>query len=202
MFFILSKVLFFLLVPFWWIVILLVWMWLTKKPKVKKRLRVMVIVLLIVFTNPWFYKSMVFLWQPSPTHLPADKKYEAGIVLGGMAGYDKYDSGYFGGNADRFIETANLYHQGIIKKIIVSGGTGLLSQDEPPESRFLRKQFIANGVNDSAIILETRSRNTYENAIYSKKIADSLHMQPPFVLITSAFHMKRSVSNTYQTQFC
>eukprot|EP01136_Pigoraptor_vietnamica_P020440 Opistho-1_new@69345 len=111
-----------------------------------------------------------------------------------MAGYDKYDRGYFGGSADRFIQTANLYHQGIIKKIIVTGGTGTIRQKEPAEAIYLNKQLLANGVKPEDIIMESRSRNTYENAVYSKKLTDSLHLQAPFVLITSAQHMKRSIS--------
>ena len=157
MFFVLSKILFFLLFPFWWIVILLVWMLLTKNPKRKKMLLTSVIVISVLFTNPFLYRNFVSMWQPTPATLSGDKKYEAGIILGGLAGYDKNLRGYFGGNADRFIQTANLYHQGIIKKIIVSGGTGKLSQDEPPEAFFLRTEFIANGVNDSDIFIESRS---------------------------------------------
>ncbi len=133
--------------------------------------------------------------------LPANKTYEAGILLGGMSGYDKNNRGYFGDNADRFVQAANLYHQGIIKKIIVSGGTGSLSQKEPAESFFLRTQLIANGIPDSAIIIESRSRNTYENAILSKQITDSLHLHAPFILVTSAQHMKRSVSVFKKAKF-
>ena len=194
MFFILSKVLFFLLVPFWWLMILYIWMKLSKSPKVKKRLLASIIIILIIFTNPLFYRSMVGLWQPEPVSLPTGKTYEAGIVLGGMSGYDRYGRGHFGDNADRFIQTANLYHQGIIKKVIISGGTGSLYQDEPPEALFLRKEFIANNVKDTDIIVESRSRNTFENAIYSRRIIDSMQLKPPYVLITSALHMKRSVS--------
>ncbi len=194
MFFILSKVLYFLLVPFWWIIILLIWRSFSKSPALKKRLLVLIITISIVFTNPFIYRYLVMKWQADPAKLPAGKSYEAGILLGGLAGYDKNERGYFGNNADRFIQTANLYHQGIIKRIIVSGGTGKLSQDEPPESIFLRTQFLANGIPDSAIIIESRSKNTYENGVFSKEITDSLHLSPPFVLITSAIHMKRSVS--------
>lgn len=192
MFFILSKILFFLLIPFWWIVLLYIWMRVTKSPKVKKRLKVIIIVIAVVFTNPFIYRTMVGLWQPLAIELPHNKTYEAGIVLGGFSGYDKYERGYFGNNADRFIQTANLYHQGIIKKIIMTSGTGSLQQNEPPEALFVRKALIANNVKDSDIILESRSRNTFENAIYSKKIIDSLQIPPPYVLITSALHMKRS----------
>jgi uncharacterized SAM-binding protein YcdF (DUF218 family) len=192
MFFVLSKLLFFLLMPFWWMMILLIMMWFSKSAGTKKKLLIAVIVIGIVFTNPWLYKTAVLAWQPEPVSLPAGKSYEAGIVLGGMAGHDKYDRGYFGDAADRFIQTANLYHRGIIKRILITGGLGTLSQDEPAEAGFLKTAFMENGVPDSSIIIETRSRNTYENAIYSKTLIDSMHLQPPFVLVTSALHMKRS----------
>ncbi len=194
MFFILSKILFFLLVPFWWIVILYIWRCVTKSAKAKKQLGMILILIAIVFTNPFLHRFLVMQWQPAPVTLTAGKSYEASILLGGLSGYDKNERGYFGNNADRFIQTANLYHQGFIKKIIVSGGSGKLSQDEPAESLFLRTQLIANGIPDSAIIIESRSKNTYENAVFSKKITDSMHLSAPFILVTSALHMKRSVS--------
>ena len=194
MFFILSKILFFLLVPFWWIVILFVWRFFSKSAITKKRLLTAIIIITVVVTNPFLFRTLVLKWQTEPVILHPGKTYEAGILLGGLSGYDKNERGYFGSNADRFIQTTNLYHQGIIKRIIVSGGTGRLSQEDPPESLFLKTQLLANGIPDSAILLESRSKNTYENAVFSKEITDSLHLAPPFVLITSAFHMKRSMS--------
>jgi uncharacterized SAM-binding protein YcdF (DUF218 family) len=194
MFFILSKILFFLLVPFWWIVILLLLRVIIRNAKWKKILGVTALLIGILFTNPYLYRTANLAWQPTPVDLPGNKAYEAGILLGGLAGYDKNDRGYFGSSADRFIQSANLYHQGIIKKIVVSGGTGTIRQKEPAEAIYLRSQLIANGVRSEDIIMENRSRNTYENALYSKILTDSLHLQPPFVLITSAQHMKRSIS--------
>lgn len=194
MFFILSKILFFLLIPFWWMVILLLLRWVIRNARWKKILGGISIVIGIVFTNPYLYRTANLAWQPPPVDLPLNRSYDAGILLGGMAGYDKYDRGYFGGSADRFIQTANLYHQGIIKKIIVTGGTGTISQKEPAEAIYLRTQLIANGVKTEDIIMESRSRNTYENAVYSKILTDSLQLKPPFILITSAQHMKRSIS--------
>lgn len=193
MFFILSKVLLFLLSPFWWIILLFVWMMFTRSEKRRKKLRIAIIIIAIVFTNPFIFRTVALYWQPEPVDIAADKKYDAGILLGGMAGYDKYDKGYFGPAADRFIQTANLYHRGIINKIIITGGTGRLMQNEPAESFFLKDELIKNGVPDSSIIIESESRNTYENAMYSKKLIDSLHLLPPFVLITSAMHMPRSM---------
>lgn len=194
MFFILSKVLYFLLIPFWWIVILFVWMKISRNPRIKKRLPIFMIAIAVLFTNPFLYQLLVKSWQPEPVTLSTGNTFEAGIVLGGMAGHDKYKRGYFGNNADRFIQAANLYHRGVIKKIIITGGTGSLDQNEPPESIFLRTAFMDNGIRDTDIIIESRSRNTFENAVFTKKIIDSIQLKPPFVLITSALHMPRSTS--------
>ena len=154
----------------------------------------MIVIIFVFFSNPFLYKYLVTLWQPMVTILPSNTSYEAGILLGGMAGFDKNEHGYFGSSADRFIQAANLYHQGIIKKIIVSGGTGTIDQTKPAESPFLQSQLMANGVKETDIIIDSRSRNTFENAIFSKQIIDSSKFQPPFILITSAIHMKRSIS--------
>jgi uncharacterized SAM-binding protein YcdF (DUF218 family) len=194
MFFILSKVLFFLIVPFVWVLILLLMSWLLKNQRIKKRLRIAALLICIVFTNPFLYRTLVMAWQPGPVKIASGKNYSMGILLGGLSGYDKFNRGYFGDDADRFIATANLYHRGIIQKIIVSGGTGKLSQDEPAEAFFLHEQLIANGIKESDIFIESQSRNTYENGLFSKRILDSLHAPAPFVLITSAMHMPRSVA--------
>lgn len=192
MFFILSKLLYFLLLPVSWIVLLLIWRWLARSPRVKKRLLVMTLAILVLFTNPFLYRSLVRAWQPELVRLTDSARYSAGIVLGGLSSYDRHDQGFFSLAADRFIQTANLYHQGIIQKIVISGGTGNLLQREPPEADFLRSEFIKNGIPGADIIVEQRSRNTYENAIFSKRLLDSLQLRPPYVLITSAMHMPRS----------
>lgn len=193
MFFIFSKILYCLILPITWIVLLVLWIWLTKKPKLRKRLIIVAVTIAVIFTNPFLFRITMMQLQAPKVKLPDGKSYDAGVILGGLSGYDKYNNGFFGSNADRFIQTANLYHRGIIKKIIISGGNGTLDKDVLPEAIFLREQFLENGVQDSAIIMETRSRNTYENAVFAKEISDSLHLQQPLVLITSAFHMWRSM---------
>jgi uncharacterized SAM-binding protein YcdF (DUF218 family) len=48
------------------------------------------------------------------------------------------------------------------------------------------------GVPRSAMWLETQSRNTYENALYSQKILQAKGIQR-VILVTSAWHMPRAV---------
>lgn len=194
MFFILSKVLLFLLFPAWWVVGLLVWRYFTKKPAVKKRITVVVFAILILFSNNFIYRNLMIAWQPVPVTIAPGTRFDAAILLGGLSGYDKYGHGYFGDNADRFIQTANLYHQGFYKRIIISGGSGELLREPLPEAVFLRSELIKNNIEDSALIMEASSKNTYENGVFSKRIVDSMHLQQPLLLITSAFHMRRSMA--------
>lgn len=194
MFFILSKVLLCLIFPVTWLLVLFLLWLITKKQPLRKKLGWLTIILLAVFSNPWLYRTTMLYWQAKPVDLPDSAHYSTAIMLGGASGYDIHNRGYFGLAADRFIQTVNLYHRGIVQKVLITGGTGSLLQNEPPESDFLHQEFRQNGIPDSAIIIESRSRNTYENGVFTKKILDSLQLKPPFVLVTSAYHMRRSMA--------
>lgn len=194
MFFILSKLLLFLLIPFTWVMLLLLWIAFAKSAILKRRLTIITIVLVVVFTNPWLYNQANLAWQPAKKSLGSQEQYELGILLTGMVQYDRFNEGYFGSASDRFIQTANLYHTGKIKKILVTGGSGSLLHDYPSEAEFLKKAFLDNAIPEKDIIIEPMARNTYENAIFSKKIIDSLSFKGPFLMITSAQHIRRSAA--------
>jgi len=179
--------------PFNWILILLIIYFFTKSAITKKKIKIAVLLIAIIFSNPFIYKTLVKKYQPLPTKLDSIKLYSVGILLGGFSMFDRNDQGYFGSNADRFIQAANLYHSGNIKKILMTGGVGRLFQKEPTEASFALEELIRNGVRKEDIIFEDRSRNTIENAIFSRALLDSMKEQQPYVLITSALHMPRSL---------
>jgi len=193
MFFILSKVFYFLVDPSCWILILLLLMWIPQSKKIKKKLLILAILIGLLFSNYFLYSKAVLAWQPEPVTLTPGKTYTVGILLGGLAGFDAQGRGYFNESADRFIEAQKLYHQEFIQKILISGGSALLIGTEPKEADFLKSQLIASGVAVNDILVENNSRNTYENAIFSKRILDSLQLRGPYVLITSAIHLPRSI---------
>lgn len=190
--FLLSKIFFLFLAPFVWLMILLACYFIVKKPSNKRRIKIAAISIALIFSNPFVYHNFVLWYQAKPVELSQHQQFQVGILLGGLSGYDKHNKGFFTESSDRFIETVQLYHQGIIKKILISGGNGTF-RNQPPETKFLSEEMIKNGVNASDIILEGKSRNTYENAIFCKKILDSLQLKSPHVLITSAVHMPRSI---------
>jgi uncharacterized SAM-binding protein YcdF (DUF218 family) len=131
-------------------------------------------------------------WQPQPVVLQSNAGYSCGIVAGGFASPDGNANGYFNASSDRFIQTVKLYKQGIIKNIIVSGGNGKQDEKSFREGRWVKDELIAVGIPSTDIYVEDQSDNTAENAENTKHILDSLHLPPPYVLITSAFHMPRA----------
>ncbi|MFA6944973.1 MAG: YdcF family protein, partial [Pedobacter sp.] len=119
-------------------------------------------------------------------------RYEAVIILSGFMGKDQSNNSLsFGEGADRLTEGLILYRKGIVKNIIISGGSGSL-KDDTRES-VLAKAFLVDncGIPDSIILIDSISRNTYENAVESKKLMEVNHIKSA-VMITSAWHMRRA----------
>ncbi len=73
--------------------------------------------------------------------------------------------------------------------IVLSGGSGLFDETES-EAETMRRFFADFGIGDDRLIAEGQSRNTDEN---SKFTADLLGPEGDVILVTSAFHMPRSV---------
>lgn len=151
--------------------------------------------MLFFFTNPWIIKKLILAYQPEKYTLQQGEQYSTGIVLGGFAGMNKTDhKTYFGESADRFLQTALLYKEGHIKKIIIAAGDpAIINKNDFREADFAKDQFIQLGIPAADIFTDRNSKNTAENAANSKKIIDSIGLQAPYLLITSAMHMPRSV---------
>ncbi|HEX4113216.1 MAG TPA: YdcF family protein, partial [Stellaceae bacterium] len=94
-------------------------------------------------------------------------------------------------SAERVIETAALARRYPAATIVLSGGEGLRSigWNEAAPTRDILESL---GVPAGRMVLETRSRNTIENAEDSFAL---VHPQPGqnWLLVTSAFHMSRAV---------
>jgi uncharacterized SAM-binding protein YcdF (DUF218 family) len=92
--------------------------------------------------------------------------------------------------AERIIAAAALSRRYPDAKIVLSGGAGWLEHGD--EAGPTRDILVSLGVAADRIVLETRSRDTFENA------EDSLALVHPapgqvWLLITSAYHMPRAV---------
>ncbi|MDP2336726.1 MAG: YdcF family protein [Bacteroidota bacterium] len=195
MFFILSKVLDFLLLPLIWVILIFLYALFCKKPPRKKKTYIAGLLLLLFFSNGFIVNEAFLAWEDEPVQISELKNYETAIVLTGVASNRKgiTDRVFFGKGADRVLHTVQLYKAGKIRRILISGGSGALVGEKIAEAGQLRKVFMYCGVPDTSIILEDRSRNTAESARYSKKLIDSLKLSGEFLLVTSAFHIPRSM---------
>lgn len=95
---------------------------------------------------------------------------------------------------DRVFYAAKLYHDGAADVVLVTGGSIEWLQPEgiAPEANDMSALMQLLGVPDEALWLEARSRNTYENALYSREMLDEAGLND-ILLVTSAMHMPRSV---------
>ena len=132
--------------------------------------------------------------MPSP-----NRKYSSAIILGGFSSEGpEGHSGHFNGSADRFLQGLKLWKQGRTGTLLISGGNGNLQKSNFIEANFAVDQLKQFGVPDSVILLETNSKNTLENARFSKELLKKRELPGPYLLITSAFHMRRAMK-TFQS---
>ncbi len=113
--------------------------------------------------------------------------YDAVILLGGVVEEGPMKSSgqiAFNDNIERLIVTHRLLRDGKTRMAIASG--------ETPEADVLAMQLADWGIAKDRIILESRSRNTRENALFTQAIARARGFDR-VLIVTSAFHMPRAV---------
>jgi uncharacterized SAM-binding protein YcdF (DUF218 family) len=204
MFFALSKTLNYLTQPLVIVCILLVISAFVKKNVLRKLFFRSGLGLLLFFSNEFIANEMMTLWEVKPTAYAAIKKqYEYGILLTGItkAQMEPKDRVYFSRGADRVTHSVQLYKLGIIKKILVSGGSGRLLNIDEREADDVAKALILMGVLAQDIEIENQSKNTHESAVAVKKILIGKVQPKDCLIITSSFHMRRSMACFKKTGF-
>lgn len=118
------------------------------------------------------------------------------IVLGGAIEPDMsaaHGAPVFGPSIDRLIAAAALAQRYPNARIAFTGGNaGLDSSDPAREADFALPVFEGFGFSKDRLIMERRSRNTEENAEFSKALL-SPKVGERWLLVTSAYHMARAV---------
>jgi uncharacterized SAM-binding protein YcdF (DUF218 family) len=97
------------------------------------------------------------------------------------------------GAAERITATVELAHRYPNARIIFSGGSGDLMAHEALEAPIAVREFEALGIAHDRITAEEQSRNTIENAVFSRLIAQPKPGEH-WLLVTSAYHMPRAIA--------
>ena len=119
-------------------------------------------------------EAIVVLGGPK-MRLPAATAREVGIEEG----------------SDRVWHALRLYQAGKAPLIVVSGG-GQKDRYGRTEAQAVGVVLLDLGLPPSALLLETRSRDTRENAEYSARLLEARGIQR-ILLVTSAMHMQRAL---------
>lgn len=203
MFFFFSKFLLFLIQPLNWIAGSLLISLFSKKPRLKRRALRVAIGIFLFISSPLIGNIAADLFEAEPIKISNLKdNYDYGIVLGGfsnlesVSGEDRLNLNF---NPNRITHAYDLYKQGKIKKILLTGGNGnIIGQKENEAlktSAFLQRV----GVPKTDIIIESRSRNTYENFKFTKELL--VKSKGKNLVITSAFHVPRSRAIAHKMDF-
>ena len=198
MFFVISKLLSYLLNPLFWIFTLLIVAYFIKNKKMGRKLLLISIIAFYLFSNRFICDEFIRLSEVDyPEKTMSDTHYDVGIVLGGgIINYD-YDNNklILREQADRLLQAIDLYKQVEINKILLTGGSGNLIYRNQFEASYMKSFAIKLGVTDSNIMVDSLSNNTYQNAVFSKEILGALYPNVgKYLLITSSLHMRRSLA--------
>lgn len=199
MFFILSKIIWFIVQPSTLMVLALVYgLWRQMKLDLARGRRWIIggtAAIVVVGLTP----LTDLLIQPLEARFEradVDKGDIAGIIVLGGAEDRRLDGKRelmaLNESAERITETAVLARRLPNARVVFSGGSDALIGTKIPEAVNTARLLTALGVSVERLTLEARSRNTAESAAYSKEIVAPKPGER-WVLVTSAWHMPRSI---------
>ena len=196
MFFIISKLLDFLINPLALFFLILALTCIPRFRKYQKRLCWSLCIMLYLAANPFLIDELHKAWNIETSYTPLHaSQYAAAIVLGGIGEMDlEQQKINFKEGGDRLFQALALLKQGTVKKIIFTGGSGSIEYPDHKEGLFVKRYLKQLQIADSLAIIESESRNTYENALFTKPLLKNIQLGDSLLLVTSAAHMRRSLA--------
>lgn len=154
------------------------------------------LVVLVIGGNRWVSNALVrsLEWQYLPQgEIPSA---EAIVLLGGgtSAAEPPRPMVELNGAGDRVLYAGKLYKEGRAPLILLSGGNiEWLTGEEGSPAEDMAALLALMDIPREDLLLQTRSQNTYEDALYSSELLKERGITR-VILVTSAMHMPRSVA--------
>lgn len=153
------------------------------------------IVILLFSLFPISSMLLIPLENRFPIPEPLPKDINGVIVLGGAESpkiTQERGQTSLGGSAERLTTFVSLARRFSDVKLVYAGGQGAIGVQEYKEAFTARLFFKQMGLDPDRVIFDSQSRNTMENAQNAFKLVKPKKGEK-WVLITSAWHMPRSV---------
>lgn len=168
----------------------MIWAAFCKRQKRQKKLLWISVVALFIFSNSFLVGRVLNAYEAK---YPKLGKYDVGIILGGFSELNpRNDSIAFNGSGDRLFQAIKLYKDGVIRKILISGGSSNLLDRKVREADLAAAYLKNIGIPDSVILIDNTSRNTIENAENSAVVISKNGLGSKILVITSAWHIPRA----------
>jgi uncharacterized SAM-binding protein YcdF (DUF218 family) len=134
--------------------------------------------------------TVILEYQNPPVPIERISPKDVVIVLGGGLAMP----GHMGATGDRVMQAALLWRAGKAQTIIITGGNLPWAPAPTTDTSFAAELLQSYGVPPDSIIVETKSRNTHENATNTAAIWRERHFRSG-LLVTSATHMPRALAS-------
>ena len=194
------------------ILLVLVSLLLYKRLRWQRFVLILALMILLVFSNrwtaAWLTRSLEWRYLPPPelsaAHLAANQGPIADVIVVLGGGTESFQSPRptveVNGAGDRVLYAAYLYKHGAAPHLLLSGGRidWLVTGDAPAQD--MAALLTLMGIPEEALWLETRSLNTYENAVEAHTFLAPKGIER-IILVTSAAHMPRAVGLFEQQGF-
>jgi len=155
-----------------------------------------ILAILWICSTPFFasFASRTLEARYPPVLVKDAPEADVAIVLGGGVRPPNSDNPYYElrESSDRIVHAVRLRRAGKVKWILVTDGGVAWKRGGASEGEEMRRILRDLGVDEGAVLVETISRNTYENALFNKSIWDRQKFTKG-LLVTSARHMQRAV---------
>jgi uncharacterized SAM-binding protein YcdF (DUF218 family) len=151
--------------------------------------------ILLIASNAWIpailTKALEWRYLPQETYPERDVI----VVLGGSTASAQYPRQIveISSAGNRILYAAHLYHKGVADKLLLTGGYIPWRDTRQAPANDMAEIFRMLGVPESALWYESESRNTYENAHFTRQILANKGIHS-IILVTSAMHMPRAVA--------
>ncbi|MEK6803810.1 MAG: YdcF family protein [Nitrospirota bacterium] len=159
-----------------------------------RRFSFLTLLLLLLTATPILSNMYIALLeaQHPPFQATTTSKFDAVVVLAGgvfQKGSLRPADDVSEASRQRTTCGANLWQQNLAPKLLLTGGDATVRRTGLMESHEMKRWALRLGVPESAILIEEKSRTTYENAVQTKAMLGSGRIP----LVTAAYHLPRAV---------
>ena len=159
-----------------------------------RRCSFLTVLLLFLTATPILSSMYIALLEAQypPFQATSTSKFDAVVVLAGgvfQKGSLRPTDEVSDASRQRTGCGAGLWQQNLAPKLLLTGGDATVFRTGLMESHEMKRWALRLGVPESAIVIEEKSRTTYENAVQTKAMLGSGRI----LLVTAAYHLPRAV---------